>query len=322
MPTIRDAYINALLADASYVGPIDPETTGPALIDILTNRMTPDLAKYIGENFTVVTQIGGLASSFDATVWRDRGGQIYVSMRGTQGGRDIDEDKDLALSGLAHRQLQDMVNWWLRATTPALSAGGTPQYATQIGLTLSSNDFGRGSAVPATGELAGIGAIKSVNGHSLGGYLASAFVRLFGNRWPVEAINTFNSAGFSRPASTNIEQGFNQIAQAIGADLGLGGFSGGQNNYFAENGINVTTNTWNPIGFAQYGTRIALFQEDAVTAKERGINNHFMYKLTDVLALGDVFEQLDANVDVAKFNALSRPEVIGWRPRMRASSIH
>jgi hypothetical protein len=215
MTTINDAFINALLADAAYVDGITINSTGSALALQLANRMTPDLAKYIGANFTVATQVGGLASSFDATVWRGNAGtpyagQIYVSMRGTQGSTDIAADIDLASTGLAHKQLADMANWWLRATTPTLTDAGTPQYATQI--TVAPNGtFALTSGALGTGELASVIAIKSVNGHSLGGYLASSFSRLFGTKWPIEMVNTFNSAGFSSPASANIESGFNRI---------------------------------------------------------------------------------------------------------------
>lgn len=134
MTTIHDAYINALLADASYVNDLLPGITGSALTGQLTGRMTPELAKYIGDNFTVVSQAGRLASSFDATVWRNKSGQVYVSMRGTQELFDFTTDADLAASGLAHEQLVDMVNWWLRETTSA------DQLAKQIAIGLAGND--------------------------------------------------------------------------------------------------------------------------------------------------------------------------------------
>jgi len=305
MATIRDTYFNALLADASYVDNLTPNLSGTALTTVLTARMTSSVARFIGDNFTVVTQIGGLASSFESTVWTDVSGNYYVSMRGTQEFPvDLLADGDLVATGLAHRQLVDMVNWWLRATTPAFSAGGSDQYAIQIALD-ADNNFVNAPAVRATGELASVASIKSVNGHSLGGYLASSFVRLFGARWPVEAINTFNSAGFSTVVPGNIESGFGQIANLVGTQLGLGVFSNAQNNYFAQNGINVTTNTWNPIGFTQYGTRVGIFQEDGVTIiPDLGGTNHFMYKLTDVLALGDALARLDSSFDLAKLSTL------------------
>ena len=105
MTTINDAYTNALLADSSYVSDLKQGMTGTALKDILSSRMTPALAKYIGDNFTVVTQVGGLDSSFDATVWKDASGKRYVSMRGTQQGTDFVVDGDLAFTGNARAQV-------------------------------------------------------------------------------------------------------------------------------------------------------------------------------------------------------------------------
>ena len=267
--------------------------------------MTPDLADYIGSNFRLVTQFTGpFIPSFDASVWQDKTtGETYVSMRGTQEIWDFIEDGNLVTTGLAHKQLAAMVNWWLRVTT----SGEAAQIAvrTTIGtipgtsIPILQRDFVAADPVQGTGELDQLTFIKSVDGHSLGGYLASAFVRLFGSEWPVEAINTFNSAGFSKPSTANIESGLNQISQLIGTQLGLPTFSLAQNNYFAENGVNVATNTWDPIGFQQYGTRIGLFQEDLTPA---GIDNHYMYKITDLLALGDALEQLDPGMDFAKLS--------------------
>ncbi|MBK8186127.1 MAG: hypothetical protein IPK77_02105 [Cellvibrio sp.] len=59
MATINQIYINALLADATYA--LEDERykdyTGNDLFQLLTTRMTPELAKYISENLTVVTHI-------------------------------------------------------------------------------------------------------------------------------------------------------------------------------------------------------------------------------------------------------------------------
>lgn len=195
MTSINDAYINALLADASYV-----DGLGVGSLEAnLTGRMTPALAEFIADNFTVITQASGYDSSFEATVWSGNAGtpyagQTYVSMRGTQELTDFAVDADLATSGLAHAQLVDMVNWWLRETTPA------DQMAKQISLVVVpgtlpgsfEQNFVAAPDVHGTGTLADVGAIKSVNGHSLGGYLATAFARLFGNQQPLMEINTFN----------------------------------------------------------------------------------------------------------------------------------
>ena len=59
MTSITNAYHNALLADATYALGADtsPNTTGTDLEPLVKVRMTPTLAKYIGDNFTAVAQI-------------------------------------------------------------------------------------------------------------------------------------------------------------------------------------------------------------------------------------------------------------------------
>lgn len=254
MTTINDTYINALLADASYVlGLLDGMGSG-ALSAQLSLRMTPILAKYISDNFSVVSVSDPAIAGFNAVVWKGidgkpYGGQIYVSMRGTQEIIDFFHDADLALHGMPHIQIADMVNWWLRETTRV----GLPAMQIQYDdLHIPSPIFVAAPSVIGTGLLSDVVAIHSVDGHSLGGYLATAFVRLFGNQWSTEQINTFNSAGFNRIESSNIQNWYAQIAQIIGPQKGFPDFvdvAAKQINNYAENGQNFTTNDWNPVGF-------------------------------------------------------------------------
>ncbi|MFC7421459.1 hypothetical protein ACFQNF_16460 [Iodobacter arcticus] len=74
MTIIHDAYINALLADAAYVSKLSSNDTGKVLADKLSLRMTPMLAKYIGDHFSVVTQVSSPNSSFDVTVCKKNWG--------------------------------------------------------------------------------------------------------------------------------------------------------------------------------------------------------------------------------------------------------
>ena len=298
MTTIHDTYINALLADAAYVNDLDSGD----LASRLKVRMLPSLANYIAANFTVVTQVRA-DSSFDATVWRETAtGKTYVSMRGTQEAPpDLTTDLDLATSGVAYSQLTDMVNWWMRETTPA------GQQAKQIGVQVLKVGYGfyrsfvAAPTVTGTGTLVGIGPIEGVNGHSLGGYLTSSFARIFGQQMPDAALSTFNSAGFSRPFSRNIESAFTEIAELLGPGFSLDGFSSNQTNYFASNGLHLTTNDW-AMGFRQQGVRTGIFQEETPPLTPA---NHFMYKLTDLLALGDALAMLDPTMSMEKLNALS-----------------
>nr|WP_320011997.1 hypothetical protein [uncultured Desulfobulbus sp.] len=123
MISINNAYINALLADSSYVQEPLSGKTGIDLADDLSERMGPNIAQFIGDNFTVLTLEASADSSFNTTVWRVNPGadyedKIYVSMRGTQELKDFTADADLATSGLAKAQITDMVNWWMRETNP------------------------------------------------------------------------------------------------------------------------------------------------------------------------------------------------------------
>ena len=132
MSYIQSAYINALLADAAYIDLPVGAISRDQLKDkagTLSRRMTPQLAKFIADNFEVISNRLGndfTGSGFDAIVWKGRQGtpyegKVFLSTRGTElKGKDIlGADIDLALSSSARSQIIDMINWWLRETTPA-----------------------------------------------------------------------------------------------------------------------------------------------------------------------------------------------------------
>ena len=239
MTTINETYTNALLADAAYVGGLSSTSD---LVTKLGERMTPTLAAYISKNFSVVTQIESGLSSFDATVWRANNadgtpnptGKLYVSMRGTQQPTDFLVDADLAVSGNARAQVTDMINWWLRISAPA------GQQAKQIQALGSL--YVAATSVPGEGVVsaADLASGMEVNGHSLGGYLATAFTRLFGTQANVQHTSTFNSAGFA-PGS---EADFTNLQNLIGPGLGMGHFpnQAEPSNYFAVNNSTVASN--------------------------------------------------------------------------------
>lgn len=107
-------YINALLADASYVNLTNSDGTVVAenqIISRVKERLTEPLADFITDNFEVLNQQpDSLLDGFSATVWRgkstgDYAGQVYVSMRGTNPGVDFIDDAVLATTGVAYDQL-------------------------------------------------------------------------------------------------------------------------------------------------------------------------------------------------------------------------
>jgi hypothetical protein len=329
MSTINETYINALLADAAYVNMhaltgsnADPLLTDAALTARIAARMTQPQADFITTNFEVLNQELSPIGGFDAVVWKGKpgtayAGKVYVSMRGTQGLTDIADDAELAITGVPKDQIVSMVNWWLKITAPAGANTARqiaiePIYDSSTPPLQIGTRFVAAANVAGSGTLVGQSSIAAVNGHSLGGYLATAFTRLFGGPlgYNVQSVNTFNSAGFNNLQASNIANSYNQIAQLIGPSLGLGSFAAvapKQTNNFGENGIEVTTNSWadgnfTAPGFNQYGQRVALYQEDLLNGDP--IANHYMYKQTDLLALGAALEKLDPTFTLAKLNDL------------------
>ncbi len=290
MTTINDTYINALLADAAYADGLQENLTPEALAGKLTLRMTEPQAAFIAANFSIVSHNESndfTGSGFDATVWKGNpgtpyAGKVYVSMQGTLGAQDFLSDISLVAIGKPRAQLIDMVNWWLQITTPA------DQLARQVKST--NGTVAISTPIAGTGQLAGVTNVE-VNGHSLGGFLASAFARIFGGSLNIDSVSTFNSPGFQ----TSSESVFASLELLLLS--GAGGFLNNvQTNVFAEHGLNVTTNSF---FFDQIGHRQSAFNE-----KGTGIPNHSMYKLTDALALADVMSILDSSLSLQNANTI------------------
>jgi hypothetical protein len=266
MNTIANAYVNSLLADAAYV---DLSRGMPAdkLLSSLADQMTLTQATYLATKFEVISaennsDIPLYGSGFDAIVWRgkagsDYAGQVFVSMRGTEPlpGADLLADGSLATRGIPYEQIRDMVNWWLKAT--AKQGDMVKQIKVDgVGNALQLYSFTLDKPGTATGELYGqVNAIQAVNGHSLGGYLATVFTRLFGAK--VQSVSTYNSAGFSDAAGTNVKSEFDKVVSLLGIDaLGTGSFEAAgnkQTNFRAGNGLSVTTNNWGEMPYWALG---------------------------------------------------------------------
>ncbi len=110
MSHIQSVYINALLADASYIDlPIGKVDADSERYKELSTRMTPLLSKFIADNFEVINtrlahNIPVLDSGFDAIVWKGRKGtpyegKVFLSARGTESGTDmLIADVDLTIN--------------------------------------------------------------------------------------------------------------------------------------------------------------------------------------------------------------------------------
>lgn len=317
---LKEVYVNALLADAVYVDSL-LKINSVDEQDGLIQRMTKSQAKFIVDNFEVIASletndING--SGFDAVVWRGKpgsfyAGRIFVSTRGTEGIQDFLTDTDLAVNSAARKQIANMFNWWKQITTPI----GKMAEQIQVFNHIDRPYTGYSRVLETAKAVSGLGLIDiypngeklfvTVNGHSLGGHLASSFARLFGNEVNIESVNTFNSAGFI----SSSESFFSKIEEIL--TLPKTKFYQEQNNYFALHGINLTTNDW---WFNQVGKRQPLFNEESMFFRHE---NHYMYKITDALALGYTLSLLDKNLTLA---SRSLHKVSVSSDRMRAKCTH
>ena len=127
MTAVKSAYINALLADASYIA-VTPSLSATDIANATKARLTEPQAAYLAANFTVADSYLSPVGGFDTVVWQIKAGsglagpnnpnagKVFVSMRGTQGGQDIADDITLAARGVFYDQVADMVNWSLKST--------------------------------------------------------------------------------------------------------------------------------------------------------------------------------------------------------------
>ena len=305
MNTIEQAFFDGVLADIVYVDGFTSGMTAKDLADVIKFRVSEPLATAIGERFEVVAVKSDPASEYQGVVFRDKTtDQLYLANRGTESLKDIlVADLDLALvSGIATKQTTAMTNWWLQISRAAGTS--VPQIVAS-----ATQNFIAQPSVNATGEiaaaLAASGGKVRVVGHSLGGHLTSVFASLFSDQ--IAHSSTFNGAGlFSTGATLNFTTWMVNFmsgaplalaASLIGAQVHLPGTN--QDNFYAYNGLSLTTNS---LTFTQLGERIGIFNEQSTTFGT-DVPNHFMYKLTDVLALMTAVEKLDPTANIAKLSA-------------------
>lgn len=290
---IRTAYFSALLAQASYVEGLRAQDTGQRLEDQLVEELTRPLGKLLSGQFRVVMQFTDPASGFSVTAFADSNGTQYISFRGPEFDSPLDWITNFDAyfaSGLGRRQVIAMVNWYLRASTPA-SMQAVQMLETPVVDQLTGEVLATTVIVQGEGTLPAAGSYV-VNGHSLGGHLTTVFSRLFNSR--VASSHTFNGLGVGQVFPES-------LIGEIETTLGLGVTSwtavdAKQKNFYAQHGISVATTDW---WLQQRGERIALFNEVGVLPQ-----NHSMYKLTDVLALYDVLGTLDGGLSIADATAI------------------
>ena len=310
MSTIQDFAANANLSDVSYAEGLQSGMTGGQLEGELANdndsrfRNAASLAKEIGDKYVVLDQYtASTLTGFSATVFQNKEtGEVHFVCRGTEGDNlilpaveDLWTDVVLAATGVASLQIVELINYVKRLES---GPGQAPQYGYEVVATVYGVDVyefhqvgfaDRVALRDAQGIPVSFGRV-TVAGHSLGGHLATAFARLFPEH--TDHVYTYNSAGFHGSS----EFRFREYEQGLSKPFGVFPGPATQTNLYAENGFNLTTSD---ILFSQQGTRIPVFNEEGT-----GIPNHLIDKLSDSLALYNLFDKLDPSLTTSQIYAL------------------
>lgn len=251
-----------------------------------------------------------------------------IAVRGTEptGQLLADLRQDLfgvVLAGKAKVQLIEAFRYYKRATTPGgslvtysdqekaamarvlmsgtiwapASAVETIGAAISIFNALSANDLGLG---PGGQTLIPAGATVNFTGHSLGGHVAYLLAQLVhstasGGR-SVGDVMTYNAPG----ENALLYEVQNWLG--ISTSSATGTIGSKHQAFYGEGGLNVTAGLGQVIG-----TRRPIFIEreaDGYGADAGALPNHSIVKLSDSLALYDLFALLDANVTDKSVNNL------------------
>jgi hypothetical protein len=319
MTTIEQAFWEAVLADIVYVDGFTIGMTNFDLAKLIEYRVPKPLANEIGDRFEVLAVKDDPASEYQGVVFRDRtDGTLYVAHRGTAGGKDIlVADLDIAAaSGAARAQAAAMVNWWNDIALPAgatytkVKTGNSTAFDPLI---FSGNGTAQasGQIASAVAQAAATGKLRVV-GHSLGGHLTTVLASVFSNQ--VSHSSTFNGAGLysvgvgiglTLPENLAIQlygDPLQQLAQALGRPLSIPG-AARQDNFYAANGLSVTTS--DVLFRLQAGIRIPVYNEYTPELSLNPFANHFLYKLTDALALYRIVEKLQPEQSLATLKSLT-----------------
>jgi Ca2+-binding RTX toxin-like protein len=301
----KNLWHSALIADAAYARHILARTSGVDLAATLSDRLPVPIARSITNPRAPLTALHQSSetyfdSGFSATIY-DWNGKKYFAIRGTEeifvDFRDLGiADPQIALIGIAKDQAVDLYRYWRMLTTPN---GAAVAYSTQeVNLLFSLRQGAPFTQVDAPARASirsllaadrGLGVLSvnekvTVVGHSLGGHLVQVFTQFF--PWAVEQAYTFNGPGFGGVLA-QIVDGFFPGSIDIQSSI--------VTNVVAKHGPDATAG----LGIV-IGDTLRIFNEKSLVP----INNHFIDKLTDSLALYSLFSAIDPALQIESITDL------------------
>ncbi|MEO8629365.1 MAG: hypothetical protein ABI612_14875 [Betaproteobacteria bacterium] len=296
MNAIEYVFQQAELAEAAYANFIGIDGTVVTVesdeIKALTDEgMSESQATSFVDKWRVVDQspspAGIFGSGFSATLFerlnanQESTGEYTLAIAGSDSPIDFAAaDFSLASGGVGYDQLEALINYVLR-----LQAGSTGS-AHQV-------QFTRLATAPSltTTSVSGVGpgvnpAELTITGHSLGGFLAQMYQRIFGSA----SVYTYNALGVVRPDAPI----FAQLTGLLG--LPAGTFSSGL-------GVNLVVpgESAQLVGTVQGKAQVPIFSENMIDVPLDSrigvglhIAPHYMKPVTDALALYELLARLGA----------------------------
>ena len=274
MKTIDGYFLEAQLSLAAY-GNFQP---GVISTDALVNKsvgMSQLQANLFVSEWTVVDQFNDPLTGLSATVF-EKAGQRYLAVRGTQisDPADLLADAAIAIGGVAANQAVALYNYVQRLQ------GVKGQPVAQLEWNGVGYDLNPGGAVglldtPLSGPV-------DIAGHSLGGHLAMALGRMMPG--VVSHISTYNAPGFNDAVASFF---FSQVDAALGQSSSSYLDASTTNLY--GSGLNIIAGHANDHGIPQE----IFIEGDTLNP----INNHKIEKLTDALAVYDLFAKVAPGLD-------------------------
>ncbi|NHN37434.1 hypothetical protein G8764_09040 [Pseudomaricurvus alcaniphilus] len=299
MTKLTDLFDYSSLAMAAYAN-------GELMSDLkadgveFSNSQAEKFLKKFEHQETSPDTLTGFSGSFYMVKAGESSGSFVFTLRGTDGNfiknpvefyKDYISDLSLGVLGTATLQIMDMLNFYLQAITPANEQ--VAQYQINVGVSTSDAGLMLAEKAPANGlGIPGLNATTPiiVTGHSLGGHLAQAFVRLFPNI--VSAAYTYNAPGINSGVD-----GFDHLAEMLGAITDPINVTPGPSadarvtNVIAEPGAEFTAIVGDNLGASEM-----LFIEQGRVGDI--LTNHSIKSLTDALAVYDMLSRLDNSLTI------------------------
>jgi len=315
---LRDYFLNAQLSMAAYAVNLNSDMTPGeyklALTDVSIGFSNAQADAFIAR-YAVVDQFTDPDTGFSATVFLDtETNEYHLAMRGTEGAPfniDVLADLSIGLNGVATNQVLSMLNYYLRLTAPA---GEVTQYELVEVTSLlppeephiflgpagtfsnnylvlqeaqavqSLNIEGLSTATPLT-----------LSGHSLGGHLVDAFVRLFPNL--NDSAFTYNGLG----VGTGLDQLLGLLDNIIDPfDINPGNTADNiVSNLVAEAGAEFAATIGDNVGGADQFLFIEGVSFLDVGPIDASVHNHSIVNLTDALAVYNLLATVDSNISIS-----------------------